>query len=495
MASAVNGEIYATPPGAELGVCAGAPRGGFVEGSRALRVMVVGQGYVGLTASTGLAAAGHDVVGVEQDPARHAALQQARCPVYEPGLQQLLAGVVNDGKLTFARQVRGCRGTFDVAIIAVASPPLPSGGADIRQVEAAVSEVLALDPPPAVIITKSTIPPGTSRALVARSPHSATLRQAYAHCPEFLNQGTAVIDWQFPSRVVVGLWNQALVALLRDLFRGVNGPWVVSHPTDAEVVKYASNAFLAVKISFANEVANYCDAVAAGIDVVVEGLQLDPRMAAAFWRPGLGYGDSCLPKDVAALIQHGASLGYPMRLLESVQAVNATQCLRPVGLAREWIRGHPQQVHPTVAVLGLVYEPHSDDMRAAPSIRIVPELQQLAQNVRVWDGVLPAPDVMTMFPGVTPAESPELAVCGADIVVVLTEFEQVTCLDWSAAAVTMGPEAVIIDGKNCLDADQIRAVGLAYRGVGRPAPQVADPGGEPTRDLVASQEDWQASAP
>jgi UDPglucose 6-dehydrogenase len=456
--------------------------------------MVVGQGYVGLTASTGLAAAGHDVVGVEQDPARYGALQRSVCPVYEPGLQELLSSVVYNGKLTFARQVRDCKGAFSVAIIAVASPPLPSGGADIRHVEAAMGEVLATGSPPAAVITKSTIPPGTSRALVARSPHSAVLRQAYAHCPEFLNQGTAVVDWRLPSRVVVGLWNPGLIPLLGELFRGVSAPWIVSHPTDAEVVKYASNAFLAVKISFANEMANYCDVVAANIDVVIEGLQLDPRMAAAFWRPGLGYGDSCLPKDVTALIQHGASLGYPMRLLESVQAVNATQRLRPVALAKEWVREHPQWVRPTIAVLGLAYEPHSDDMRAAPSVQVVSELQQLAEDVRVWDGILSAPAVLAMFPGVALSESPELAMRGADIVVVLTEFEQITSLDWSAAAAKLGPDAVIIDGKNCLDAGQVRSAGLAYQGVGRPLPQVTDFGGEATRGLVESPEDCQASA-
>src|SRR5262249_36448333 len=393
-----------------------------------------------------------------------------------------------NGKLTFIQQVCDCPKPAEAAVIAVASPSLSSGGADVREVEAAVHDVLALDPLPGAIITKSTIPPTTSSTLVARFAHSAILRQLYVHCPEFLSQGTAVADWRYPSRLVVGLWNHGLMSLLQELFQEVDGPWVVGHPTEAEVIKYASNAFLATKISFANEIANYCDRVSASIDVVVDGLQLDTRMATGFWRPGLGYGDSCLPKDVAAFVQHAASVGYPMRLLESVQAVNATQRLRPVGVAREWVREHAAQPAPSVAVLGLVYEPHSDDVRAAPSIEIVPELQQLSNDVRVWDPLLPDHRIRALFPNVTLSASPELALRGAHIVVVLAEFEQVMSLNWAAAAATLGPSAIVIDGKNCLDGGRVRCAGLEYRGVGRPPP-VAGAGVSATADCLAQHAD------
>ena len=430
-----------------------------------MRVVVVGQGYVGLTAATALAADGHDVVGVECDETRLQALRASAAPIYEPGLQELLADVVARGALTFAGSVAEVRAPVDAAIVAVGSPPSPGGGADLRFVRAAVDDVAALSPPPAVVMVKSTIPPGTSGELVARAPAPAALRARYVHSPEFLNQGVALDEWRNPARVVVGLWNESLIEPLRDLYRGVTGPWVVTTPVNAEMIKYASNAFIAARTSFASEIANACEHLGADVDEVLLGAGLDPRIGNESWKLGLGFGDSCLAKDVAALTFTSTAAGYPMRLLETVLAVNGAQRLRPVRTVRDALETAESDA--PVAVLGLNNEPHSDDMRYAASLVLVPELQKVAADVRVWDPLLSAVEAEATFPGVTPCESLVDALTGAGVALVLTEFDDVTSADWTALASVMTEPGLVVDAKNCLSPAAVMEAGLAYRGVGR----------------------------
>lgn len=436
-----------------------------------MRVVVVGQGYVGLTAATALAADGHEVVGVECDGHRLRALRAAAAPLYEPGLQQLLADVTARGALTFEASVADVDAPVDAVVVAVGSPPSPSGAADLRFVRAAVDDVARLSPLPDVVMVKSTIPPGTSGELVARSPRPAALRSRYVHSPEFLNQGTALEEWRNPARVVVGLWEEALVEPLRDLYRGVTGPWVVTTPVNAEMIKYASNAYLATRISFANELANACERLGADVGEVLLGAGLDPRIGGDWWRPGIGYGDSCLAKDLAALTYTSTAAGCQMRLLEAVQAVNVAQRLKPVRVVRDAIEA--AETAAPVAVLGLNNEPHSDDMRYAASLVLVPELRRLG-DVRVWDPLLPERDVESLFPGVTRCESVEDAVSGAGVAVVLTEFDDVVRADWPSLAAVMTEPALVVDAKNCLEPAAVMDAGLAYRGVGRSTDRVAD---------------------
>jgi UDPglucose 6-dehydrogenase len=433
-----------------------------------VRVMVVGQGYVGLVAATGLANAGHDVVGVERDPARLRLLERGACPVYEPGLHELLTHVRRERRLTFTALVGSATGPFDAAIVTVDSPQTPSGAADTTDVEFALRQVFAIDPVPSVVINRSTIPPGTSATMLTRAANGDSFRSRYVYTPEFLSQGMAIADWCEPSRVVIGLWNEELLPLVDELFRSISAPRIVTGPTDAEMIKYASNAFLATKVSFVNEIANLCDRLGVTVDTVVAGLRLDPRMGAGFWRPGLGYGDSCLPKDVRALIQHAAELGYRMRVLESVEQVNQTQHSYPVRLIDDALRAAPPGTV-RVAVLGLAYEPHSDDMRAAPSRQVVPALGTRAVEVRVWDRLLPAEQVARLFPGTGRCESVNSALVDAGIAVVLTEYPELSKLDWASVARNMTEPGLVIDAKNCLDPEEVRNAGLAYRGVGRPA--------------------------
>jgi UDPglucose 6-dehydrogenase len=432
-----------------------------------VRVAVMGQGYVGLTAATCLAAGGHQVVGVEQDAQRLAALSAGRVPVYEPGLDELFGRAVRECGLTFKRSLLDVEGQLDAVLIAVGSPPGPDGAADLRQVENALAQVASISPAPGLVVVKSSIPPGTSAAWLARPGLASLMRNQYVHNPEFLNQGTALQDWRVPARVVAGLWNQDLVPPLRELFGECTAPWVVTSPTSAEMIKYMSNAYLANRISFANEMARVCEAVGAHVDDVIAGMSHDTRIGRLFWRPGVGYGDSCLPKDVDALLRCVGTHGSAMPLLEATRWVNGQQ-------RRELVRRVCDLVsavrRPRVAVLGLAYEPHSDDLRAAPSRDVIPEILAAGFEVRVWDPMIGRPAAQAQ--GVVDdrvhwQDTFVTAVRGAHAVVVLTEYPEVVDADWTALVPLLETPRAVVDAKNCLVPAKIAAAGGRYRGFGR----------------------------
>ncbi|WP_431968880.1 nucleotide sugar dehydrogenase [Nocardia sp. bgisy134] len=427
-----------------------------------MQVAVIGMGYVGLTAALGLAASGHDVLGIDHDERRVALLRERCCPFHEPDVAEALLTTT----VTFQR-------TLDVpvraVIIAVSAPLDATGAVDLGNVQSVLAELLSAGSLPDLVVVKSTIPPGTSEEWAARFP---ALRRVYAHNPEFLNQGRALADWRAPDRIVLGLWNRELLPLLGALYHDMTAPRLVVGPTEAEAVKYASNAFLATKISFANEIANFCGDHGIDVDAVLDGVALDPRMGQGFWRPGIGYGDSCLGKDVTALTRSARRRGRPMRMLESVAELNDRQLRFPVEIvAHETAPGAP----PEVAVLGLLYEPGSDDMRAAPSRTVVPELAAIAADVRVWDPVLSQEVFADLFPGVRRTAGIKEAVLDASVVLVLTEFPDVLALDWTALAQLARPDCLVVDAKNALARSDVEAAGLRYRGVGR-AGGAGDPG-------------------
>ncbi|GGU47488.1 UDP-glucose dehydrogenase family protein [Streptomyces lavendofoliae] len=441
-----------------------------------MRVAIVGQGYVGVTGAVVLARQGHHVTGIEREPARLAALEAGRAPVSEPGLQEELTLARETGRLAFAADLAHThlRQPFDVVLITVGTPPGEAGAADLSQVVAALTEVAALLPPPTVVL-KSTVPPGSSARLLQAHPQ---LRDRYAYNPEFLNQGSALDDWTSPSRTVVGLWSPGALPVLRRLYGELTCPWVVTTPDTAEMIKYAGNTFLAMKISFANEVARLCAAPDLDIDKVMQGVGLDPRIGHAFLQPGLGFGDSCLPKDTAALAHWAAGRGVETPLLDATIAVNRAQ----PGLVRDVLREElgEQLADCEIAVLGARYEPWSDDMRAAPSRVLVPRLVAEARGVRVWDPAVEPERLRRLFPGARPCADLSAAVQGARAAVVLTEWPETIEADWSLLAARMAPPAVVVDGKNCLLPERLAGLPLTYRGVGNRLPDRADaPAGAP----------------
>jgi UDPglucose 6-dehydrogenase len=428
-----------------------------------MRVVVVGMGYLGVTAAVGLASDGHDVIGIECDPDRLESLRRKELPFFEPDLDVALAAVVGEDRLSFAAGIEPAGGTADVIIIAVGSPPLADGGADVTQVEQVLSQAVTMAPV-ASIVVKSSVPPGTSDAWVA-SGRFPGLARRYVYAPEFLSQGSALRDWKYPDRIVLGGWDDAVVSQVRDLF-AADTTYVTTTPVEAETIKYASNSFLAMRISFANEIAGLCDEIGADINCVLRGVGLDSRIGGSFWKPGIGYGDSCLPKDVAALIHRAATYGRSMRVLEAVQATNQAQHLRPLAILRQE-RSRLPSWPPSITVLGLVYEPHSDDVRGVPSLSLLPQLRLISPRITVWDPLLSRSLVAELFPFARHAESTAEAVRDADVVVVLTEYPDIVSGDWFGQLRRDGGPVLVIDAKNCLPAGLLDHESTVYRAIGR----------------------------
>jgi UDPglucose 6-dehydrogenase len=431
-----------------------------------MRIAVIGQGYVGVTGAVALAQQGHRVTGIEQDRDRLRALTAGHAPVFEPGLQEQLSLALATGRLHFAREVAPVhsKAPFDVVMITVGTPPGPDGAADLSAVAAALRAVASLLPAPCVVL-KSTVPPGTSDQLL---DSYAELRDRYVYNPEFLNQGSALDDWLAPSRVVAGLWAQDNLPMLRRLYSDVACPWVVTTPTTAEMTKYASNAFLATKISFANEIARLCTGPELNVDHVMQGVGCDPRIGHAFLQPGLGFGDSCLPKDTAALARWALDHDEPTPLLNATIDLNTAQ----PGLIREILRYelHQDLRQAQIAVLGVRYEPWSDDLRAAPSRTVIPQLLEDEAAVRLWDPGTDPEHLTRLFPGALPVTDLRAAVRGAQAAVILTEWPEITEAEWSQLAAELAPPRIVVDGKNCLLPVQLAGLALSYRSIGNRLP-------------------------
>ncbi|WP_049717528.1 nucleotide sugar dehydrogenase [Streptomyces caatingaensis] len=431
----------------------------------------MGQGYVGLTAALGLAEQGHRVTGVESDPARLAALEDRRIPFDEPGMDGLLDRLLAGGGLRFAATLATAGPGPDAVVVAVGSPPTPTGRPDLRHVHAALAQVAALDPAPSLVMVKSTVPPGTSATWLAGA-RGAPLRDRYVYSPEFLNQGAALEDWRHPARLVAGLSGPGPLPLVRELYRGVEAPWVVTDPTSAEVIKYAGNAFLATKVSFAADLVTLCEGTGADIDAVLTGTGLDPRIGPAFLRAEAGYAGSCLPKDTRALAHWARLTGHHLPVVDAVATSHQTQLLRPVRILTEHLGAARLLAgETTVAVLGLRYQTWTDDLRDAPCQTLLPELAASGARLRVWEPSLTPERITALFPVAEVAPGPDRALAGAAAALVLTDWPELLGADWSALARLMRPPRLLVDTKNCLPPAALTATGLVYRSMGprRPA--------------------------
>ncbi|MBT2439472.1 UDP-glucose/GDP-mannose dehydrogenase family protein [Streptomyces sp. ISL-36] len=436
-----------------------------------MRAAVVGQGYVGVTGAVALAQQGHRVVGVEQDRERLACLRAGEPPEFEPGLIQQMTAVLRTGRLEFVEDLPDAMvaDPLDVVMICVGAPPAADGTTNLSEVLAAVEEAAELVGDPLVVL-RSTVPPGTSDMLLAEYPE---LRQRFVCNPEFLNRGDALDGWQAPARIVAGAHHPPAVDRLRDLYRSVSCPWVTSTPSTAEMIKYASNAFLATKISFANELARMCTGPELNIDHVVQGVGLDPRIGPALLQPGTGHGDSCLPVDTAALSHWAADLGVPTPLIDATVRAHAQQPAALLNLLRESVGGHLLGLD--VAVLGVCHEPWNDDLRFAPGRALLALLQEQGAAVRVWDPGLTPDELRHLAPSATTHAALPSAVAGAHAALVLTEWPQAVEADWADLAARMREPRVVVDAKNCLPPVLLHQVPVDYRGIGnrRPMPEHA----------------------
>jgi UDPglucose 6-dehydrogenase len=421
-------------------------------------IAVIGTGYVGLVTAAGFAELGNEVYCVDVDAEKVARLRRGEIPIYEPGLAESVAN--SSDRLHFSTELAPALEHARLLFVAVGTPPTYSGDADLSAVHAVV------DAMPAnaghALVMKSTVPVGTGQAIRRILDERGKSEFSYVSCPEFLKEGSALADFRDPDRVVVGDvrdWaGDAVVALYGPL----NSPLVRTDIPSAEMIKLAANAFLATKISFINEIANVCEETGADVLEVAKGMGLDRRIGPHFLSPGIGFGGSCFPKDVAALKQLAGNSGYHFQLLTSVIEVNELQKRRVIGKLQKHLGS---LVGKRVALLGLAFKPNTDDMREASSLVLAARLQAHGTRVCAFDPVA-EDEARKLMPGVEFADSALDAVCDVDAIVIVTEWPEFVALDWSeVASVTAG--RVVIDGRNCLDPSRVRAAGFVYEGIGR----------------------------
>jgi UDPglucose 6-dehydrogenase len=422
-----------------------------------VRIAVFGAGYVGLVTGACFAELGHDVVVRDIVPDKIDALRRGEVPIHEEGLTELLER--NSERLKFTTEVGEALEEAEVVFVAVGTPPLHSGDADLTAVWTVVDELPRADRR-IVLAMKSTVPVGTGRTVRHRLDERGLENVGYVSNPEFTAEGTAVHDFMHPDRIVVGAFDSADADVVERLHAGIDAPVIRSDVASAEMIKLAANAALVTRISFINEIANVCEATGADVLTVAEGIGLDHRIGSSFLRAGIGFGGSCFPKDSLALKQLAANSGYSFQLLNAVIEVNELQKRRVIGkLERRLgsLRGK------RIALLGLAFKPGTDDMREAPSLVLAGRLRAEGAEVRAWD---PVADGAAQLDGVEIADSALEAVEGADAAVIVTEWPELRELDWAEAGSRMR-NRLLIDGRNMLDPETLRAHGFEYEGIGR----------------------------
>ena len=436
-----------------------------------MRIAMIGTGYVGLVSGVCLSDFGHEVVCVDKHAGKIAGLRRGEVPIYEPGLEALLARNVAEGRLSFTTELAEAVGGAEAVFIAVGTPSRRGDGhADLSYVYAAAREIAGAASGPTVVVTKSTVPVGTNRE-VARILREARPEVAFAVAsnPEFLREGAAIDDFMRPDRVVVALdgGGEQARAVMAEVYKPLflrDFPIVYTDLESAEMIKYAANAFLAAKITFINEVAALCEEVGADVRSVARGIGLDGRIGPKFLHAGPGYGGSCFPKDTQAFAQTGRDHGVPLRLTEAVIAVNEATKARMVDKIAGLLGGDLQGR--TVTVLGVTFKPNTDDMREAPALTIVPALQARGARVRVVDPQ-GRREGEHLLPGVEWLDDPYAAAQGAHLVALLTEWNQFRALDLKRLASAMA-EPRLADLRNVYGAEEARAAGFAaYDSVGR----------------------------
>ena len=435
----------------------GGSSGGGGRAAPSAAVVVVGAGYVGLTTAACLARMGHRVVCTDIDEPRISGLQRGEVPIREPGLDELVRAGLDSGGLSFVCGSAEAASRADFVFLCVPTPAGPDGGTDLSFLEAAATEIGQSLRPQTVVVNKSTAPTGSTRFL-ARVLGRVDV--PVASNPEFLRQGSAVGDFLNPDRVVVGAADQAVAERVAGLYASIDVPVLVTDPASAETVKYVANAFLAMKLSFSNEVAALCEAVGADVDDVLAGMGQDRRIGRDYLRPGPGWGGSCLPKDTRALIDASSSAGYDFALLRSVVEANETQFARIVGKVASRVALPGARI----ALLGLAFKAGTDDLRDSPALEIARRLVGAGAAVHAYDPAVRASAATTEAGVVVTADA--YAACeGASALVVATEWDQFRRLDFDRVAQVMAGLHVI-DARNLLDRNDLERRGFTYSGVG-----------------------------
>ena len=434
-----------------------------------MRIVMIGSGYVGLVSGACFADFGHDVVCVDKDAGKIEKLKAGGIPIYEPGLDDLVAKNVAAGRLSFTTDLAGPVGEAEVVFIGVGTPTRRGDGhADLSYVYAAAQEIAAALKRFTVVVTKSTVPVGTGDEVerIIRETNPAA-EFAVASNPEFLREGAAIEDFKRPDRIVVGIEDERARGPMEQVYRPLylnKAPVLFTRRRTSELIKYAANAFLAMKITFINEIADLCEKVGADVQEVSRGIGLDNRIGAKFLHAGPGYGGSCFPKDTLALVKTAQDYDSPLRLIETTVAVNDT---RKRAMARKVIAAMGGDVRgKTIGILGLTFKPNTDDMREAPSVAIIQTLQDAGATIRAYD-----PEGMEaarpMLQDVTYVRSAYEAAEDAAAVVIVTEWDAFRALDLPRLKASMA-EPLLVDLRNIYRHENVEAEGLRYVSVGRP---------------------------
>ncbi|ASC69130.1 UDP-glucose 6-dehydrogenase TuaD [Halomicronema hongdechloris C2206] len=462
-----------------------------------MRVCVIGTGYVGLVTGVCLAHAGHDVICVDNNEEKVKLMQSGQSPIYEPSLSELMQSSMQAQRLSFTTDLGQGVNHGDILFIAVGTPALPNGESDTRYVEAVARGIgTHLNGGYKVIVNKSTVPIGSGDwvrmivldgvserqkelvgaggAPVATHPEVTADFDVVSN-PEFLREGSAVYDTFNPDRIVLGSNNRRAIEMMKELYAPIVErqlsdeanlppvPVLVTDLSSAEMVKYASNAFLATKISFINEVANICDRVGADVTQVAQGIGLDSRIGNKFLQAGIGWGGSCFPKDVSALIHTADDYGYEAQLLKSTVNVNERQRLIALEKLQQVLKILKGK---TVGLLGLTFKPDTDDMRDAPSLVLIEQLNRLGAKVKAYDPIVSQSGMRHGLSGVIVETDPERLADGCDALVLVTDWKKFKSLDYGKMAELMNTP-ILIDGRNFLDQEVLATAGFRYMGIGR----------------------------
>ncbi|MGG6269330.1 UDP-glucose dehydrogenase family protein [Leptolyngbya sp. AN03gr2] len=447
-----------------------------------MRVCVIGTGYVGLVTGTCLAHIGHDVICIDNNAAKVEQMRSGIAPIFEPGLEEIMRSTMQAGRLQFSTDLGQGVEQGEILFIAVGTPALPSGESDTRYVEAVARGIgQHLNGGYKVIVNKSTVPIGSGDWVrrivmdgVAERQQQITGFDVVSN-PEFLREGSAVYDTFNPDRIVLGSDSKTAIAKMQSLYQPLIDrtfaqdqslppvPVVVTDLTSAEMIKYAANAFLATKISFINEVANICDRVGADVTQVATGIGLDSRIGRKFLQAGIGWGGSCFPKDVAALIHTASDYGYKAELLNAAVNTNRNQKLLAVEKLQQVLKILKGK---TIGLFGLTFKPDTDDLRDAPALELIEALTRLGAKVKAYDPIVRSTEAVELA-HVCLTETPEQLAENCDAIVLVTDWKEFRDLNYAGLASRMN-SALMIDGRNCLDPEQLTQAGFAYVGIGRP---------------------------
>ena len=431
-----------------------------------MNISIIGSGYVGLVTGACFAELGNKVICADNDELKIAGLKKGISPIFEPGLEELIANNVKAKRLTFTARIKDAVKSSEIIFIAVGTPPLENGEADLTGIENVARNIALNMPGYRLIVEKSTVPVETGE-WVRRTISTyvkANIKFDVASNPEFLREGSAISDFMHPDRIVIGVESKKARELLENLYRPLNAPIVVTNIKSAELIKHASNAFLATKISFINAISQICDKVGADVEEVAQGMGLDKRIGRSFLNAGVGYGGSCFPKDLDAFIHISDKIGYDFRLLKAVKGINEEQ--------KKFILKKLKSVlwiikDKTIGVLGLSFKPDTDDIRNAPSMDLINVLQSEGAKIRVYDPQA-IPKAKAVLSGVKFCGDSYEACKGADCLLVITEWNEFKELDFSKVKKLL-KRPLVVDGRNMYDAQSLEKLGFTYVGIGRKA--------------------------